>query len=131
MAFPKPLAVYRLLKIYGDNIIATEHEEVRTWIFDRNLPTHRHQWKRHRKVGAPAFSERNNSMVHRETTRIVLNLFEVWKSEGMTDVITVSNRADVTSELALHIIAASGFGYDVAWKDDGSLPEGHTMVCCC
>lgn len=131
MAFPKPLAVYKLLKIYGDNIVATEHDEVRTRVFDRKLPTNRHQWKRHRKVGAPAFSERNNSMVHRETTRIVLSLFDIWKSEGMMDVITVDNMADVTFELALQVIAAAGFGYDVAWKDEGSLPKGHTMVCSC
>ena len=70
-------------------------------------------------------------MVHRETTRIVLNLFDLWKSEGMTDVITVGNMADVTFELALQVIAVAGFGYDVGWKDDGSLPQGHTMVCHC
>ena len=92
---------------------------------------HRRQWKRHRKVGAPAFSERTNSLVHRETTRIVLNLFDAWKSEGMIDVVAVSNMADVTFELALQVIAAAGFGYNVAWKDDGSLPVGHTMVCHC
>ena len=67
-------------------------------------------------------------MVHRETTRIVLSLFDAWKSEGMMDVVTVSNMADVTFELALQVIAAAGFGYNVAWKDDGSLPAGHTMV---
>ena len=70
-------------------------------------------------------------MVHRETTRTVLNLFDAWKSEGMTDVVTVSNMADVTFELALQVIAAAGFGYEIAWKDDGGLPEGHTMVCSC
>ena len=67
-------------------------------------------------------------MVHRETTRIVLNLFDAWKSEGMSDVVTVSNMANVTFELALQVIAAAGFGYNVAWKDGGSLPAGHTMV---
>ena len=92
---------------------------------------HRRQWKRHRKVGAPAFGERINSVVHRETTRTVLNLFDTWKSEGMIDAVTVSNMADVTFELALQVIAAAGFGYSVAWKDDGHLPVGHTMVCPC
>ena len=89
---------------------------------------HRRQWKRHRKVGAPAFSERNNSLVHRETTRIVQSLFDTWRSEGMIDVVTISNMADVTFELALQVIAAAGFGQNVAWKDDGHLPAGHTMV---
>ena len=49
----------------------------------------------------------------------------------MIDVVTISNMADVTFELALQVIAAAGFGYNVAWKDDGSLPVGHTMVCHC
>ena len=128
-AFPKPVAIYRVLKIYGDNVVVTEHEEVRIPVFDRNVLMHRHQWKRHRKVGAPAFSERTNSLVHRETTRVVLNLFDAWKSQGMLDVANVGNMADVTFELALQVIAAAGFGYNVAWKDDGRLPAGHTMVC--
>jgi cytochrome P450 len=131
MAFPKPLAIYKLVKIYGDNVAVTEHDEVRIPVFMQNSLTHRRQWKRHRKAGAPAFSERNNSMVHRETTRIVLNLFDAWKSEGMIDVVTVSNMADVTFELALQVITVAGFGYNVAWKDEGRLPEGHTMVCPC
>ena len=131
LAFPKHVAIYRVLRIYGDNVVATEHDEVRIPVFDRNLLMHRHQWKRHRKVGAPAFSERINSVVHRETTRVVLNLFDAWKSEGMIDTVTVNNMADVAFELALQVIAAAGFGYNVAWKDDGSLPVGHTMVCPC
>ena len=123
--------MFKVVKIYGDNVVSTEHDEVGVSVFERKSLTHLRQWKRHRKIGAPAFSERNNSMVHRETTRIVLNLFEAWKSEGMIDVVIVSNMADVTVELALQVIAAAGFGYDVARKDDGHLPEGHTMVSSC
>ena len=133
LAFPRPVAnaIYRVLKIYGDNVVVTAHDEVRIPVFDRNLLMHRRQWKRHRKVGVPAFGERINSVVHRETTRIVLNLFDAWKSEGMTDAVTVSNMTDVASELALQVITAAGFGYNISWKDDGSLPVGHTMVCPC
>ena len=46
----------------------------------------------------------------------------------MIEVVTISNMADVTFELALQVIAAAGFGQNVAWKDDGHLPAGHTMV---
>ena len=70
-------------------------------------------------------------MVHRETTRIVLDLFTTWKSEGMMDVVKVDNMASVTFELALQVIGATGFGYNVGWKDEGCLPESHTMVCPC
>jgi hypothetical protein len=68
-------------------------------------------------------------MVHRETTRVILDLFAAWELEGMTEAVTISNMADVTFELALQVIAAAGFGYNVAWNDEGSLPEGHTIVC--
>ena len=39
--FPKPVEPYRVLDFYGSNIITTEF----------------HEWKRHRKIVAPAFSE--------------------------------------------------------------------------
>ena len=39
--FPKPLEVYELLASFGSNILVTEGDE----------------WKRQRKIAAPAFSE--------------------------------------------------------------------------
>ena len=68
-------------------------------------------------------------MVHRETTRIILNIFDAWKSKGMTEVVIVNDMADTTFESALRVNAVAGFGYNVALKDGGNLPKGHTMVC--
>ena len=39
--FPKPVEEYDLLRFFGNNILTTEFEE----------------WKRYRKIAAPAFSE--------------------------------------------------------------------------
>jgi cytochrome P450 len=39
--FPKPLEQYRLLTFFGGNIVSSEGED----------------WKRYRKIAAPAFSE--------------------------------------------------------------------------
>lgn len=39
--FPKPIYRYRILLAFGGNIVASEGDE----------------WKRHRKIGAPPFSE--------------------------------------------------------------------------
>jgi len=39
--FPKPVGLYAVLAIFGKNIVASEGEE----------------WKRYRKIAAPAFSE--------------------------------------------------------------------------
>ena len=39
--FPKPVKSYRILNFFGNNIVTTEFGE----------------WKRYRKIAAPAFSE--------------------------------------------------------------------------
>ncbi|THG95398.1 hypothetical protein EW026_g6249 [Hermanssonia centrifuga] len=49
--FPKPVEYYGALSFFGRNIVASEGEE----------------WKRYRKVTAPAFSEPNNKLVWDET----------------------------------------------------------------
>jgi cytochrome P450 len=111
--FPKPLEVYESLCLFGRNIVSTEHDE----------------WRSHRKVASPAFSERNNALVFQETTRIVLDLFQMWKEQGNSDVVVVPDMTDITFDLALQVIASAAFGYPMSWKDEGSAPEGHKMVC--
>ena len=110
--FPKPTEVYETLSIFGRNIVITEHDE----------------WRKHRKVASPAFSERNNALVFQETTRIVLDLFQMWKEQGNEDMIVIPDMTHVTFELALQVIASAAFGYSIAWKDEGKIPRGHTMV---
>ena len=41
LRFPKPVEGYELVSFFGKNIVTTEFSE----------------WKRHRKIAAPAFSE--------------------------------------------------------------------------
>lgn len=91
-AFPKPWKKYGALSLFGPNIIVSEDEE----------------WKRHRKIVAPSFSEKNNLMVYQETTKIILGLFEHWEEQGHVESVTVPNMADVTFEIAMMVIAAAG-----------------------
>ncbi|KAI0090485.1 cytochrome P450 [Irpex rosettiformis] len=107
--FTKPLEQYELLKYFGGNIVASEAEE----------------WKRYRKISAPAFSERNNALVWDETKLIIQDLFNnVW---GDQKEITVDHAVDVTLPLALFVIGVAGFGRRVMWSDDEKVPPGHTM----
>jgi len=67
-------------------------------------------------------------LVFQETTRIVLDLFQMWKEEGNEDMVIIPDMTDVTFELALQVIASAAFGYSIAWKGDGKVPKGHAMV---
>ena len=45
--FVKPIADYKVISFYGPNIIVSEHEE----------------WKKYKKIAAPAFSEVSPSLL--------------------------------------------------------------------
>ncbi|PPQ76825.1 hypothetical protein CVT24_010969 [Panaeolus cyanescens] len=107
--FPKPIEFYQSLAFFGQNILVTEGE----------------QWKKYRKISAPAFTERNNQLVWNETISVVNELFsDVW---GDKDVITVNRCLDLTLPITLFVISSAGFGQKISWSDDGAIPKGHSM----
>ncbi|KAF8493421.1 hypothetical protein F5888DRAFT_821437 [Russula emetica] len=84
--FPKPVNLYVALSVFGMNIVASEGEE----------------WKKYRKIAAPAFSERNNALVWDETIRVMNDLFDnVW---GDRPEIVVDQCMDITLPIALFVI---------------------------
>ncbi|GBE81403.1 hypothetical protein SCP_0311320 [Sparassis crispa] len=108
--FPKPLWQYKVLSFYGSNIVITEGDE----------------WKRHRKITAPAFSERNNRLVWDESIRIVQDLCgTVW---GTKEDITIDNIVNLTVPIALFVIGVAGFGRRISWSEDIVVPAGHAMT---
>ncbi|KAI0252522.1 cytochrome P450 [Lactifluus subvellereus] len=108
--FPKPIKLYVPLTIFGKNIVASEGEE----------------WKRYRKIAAPAFSERNNKLVWDETVLIMLDLFDnVW---GDKSEIILDHCLDITLPIALFVIGVAGFGRRVTWTSDLTIPPGHQMT---
>ncbi|KAL2919019.1 hypothetical protein HK105_201289 [Polyrhizophydium stewartii] len=127
--FPKPIEFYGILDLFGRNVVTTEHAE----------------WRRHRKVAAPQFSEKNNMFVHRETVRTVKDMFRAWDSTAAqspaqsaeTSALLAGNTGgvviDVTNDmmkLALHVISSAGFGLKIDWVESESelkLPANHKM----
>jgi len=108
--FPKPMFRYRVLAAFGPNIVASEGEE----------------WKKYRKITAPAFSERNNKLVWDETIRIMNDLFDnVW---GDRSEIVVDHCVDITLPIALFVIGVAGFGRRVTWTSDLVIPPDHQMT---
>jgi hypothetical protein len=97
--FPKPIYRYKVLAVFGANIVASEGEE----------------WKKYRKIAAPAFSEvcpewhslpnseyhwqRNNRLVWDETVQIMTDMFDnVW---GDKSEIAVDHCVDITLPVRL------------------------------
>ncbi|TCD65735.1 hypothetical protein EIP91_002264 [Steccherinum ochraceum] len=102
--FPKPIALYKGLRLFGGNIVASEGDE----------------WKRYRKISAPSFSERNNRLVWDETVGVMNELFEtVWG--GKTEIES-DHALLVTMPIALFVISAAGFGRRMSWKEE----NGHS-----
>lgn len=104
--FSKPLAMYKILMFYGSNVVVTEGEE----------------WKRHRKISAPSFSERNNRLVWDETMSIMRELCDgVWAGRN---AIQIPSIVDLTVPMALFVIGVAGFGKRMSWYDDSYVSEG-------
>ncbi|TFK60268.1 cytochrome P450 [Pluteus cervinus] len=98
-----------LLMFFGPNIVSSAGEE----------------WKKYKKICAPAFSDRNNKLVWDETLKIVQEMFDVrWKGK---DVITLDHAVEITLPIALSVIGVAGFGQTMSWKDEQTIPPGHKL----
>lgn len=104
--------MYKSTSLYGTNVVATEFDE----------------WKRHRRIVAPSFNERNNRLVYEETARISMELLDVWSANGENETFKVDNVVTFTSRLALMVISAAGFGYRFGWDEMKDPPAGHQMT---
>lgn len=96
MDFVKPIEIYTIVDIFGSNILTTEGEE----------------WKRHRKIVAPAFSEKSNALVWKKTLRQTEGILDVWSKldRNGSGSMKVKDTAPYTATMALHVICAAGFG---------------------
>ncbi|KAF2083231.1 cytochrome P450 monooxygenase-like protein [Saccharata proteae CBS 121410] len=95
--FQKPLERYGNVQLYGHNVVVSEG------------PT----WRRHRKITAPSFSEKNNIIVWGESLRQAQSLLVHWEATK-----TVANAESDMMSLSLHIISKAGFGIQVLWPHE-------------
>jgi len=108
----KPVQGYKLIDLYGPNIVTTIGDE----------------WLKHRTLCNPAFSESNNRMVVESTLELVENLFGRWERNINKDQGKVNISQDTTS-LTLGVIGMAGFGEDMKGmfsegeRQDGEMPS--------
>lgn len=127
-AFPKPLENYKILSIFGRNMLTTEGSV----------------WRMHRKATAPSFNERNAAHIFAESIAQTQGMIVKWMGDSPDGKRskTISTLEHDTMTLALNIIAHVGFGLRFLWpgqpipeewdaKDrkyaSHEPPEGHTM----
>ncbi|EJC99158.1 614/534 cytochrome P450 [Fomitiporia mediterranea MF3/22] len=105
----KPIEQYALVLQFGGNIVATEGDE----------------WKKHRKIANPAFSEPNNRLVWDEAVRITMDMIDnVWMNK---EIIEMDHAVDITLSIALLIIGSAGFGRMISFAEDLKVPPGYHM----
>jgi len=126
--FPKPIKSYRILNIFGRNIVSSEGQA----------------WKRHKKVVGGGFGERSNRHVFEESLRQGRSMIEEWlrygcleEQDGEVKGFEVRSPAEGTATLSLHVICAAGFGVPQLWAHEGEeklngkgIPgfSGHTLL---
>ncbi|TPX73527.1 hypothetical protein CcCBS67573_g05207 [Chytriomyces confervae] len=109
--FLKPIHLYGSLDAFGKNVLTTERDE----------------WRRHRKIAAPTFSEQNNALVHESSITIAQGMFAAWDKNSVTSSNgTQCSRVDVASdmmEFALSVISSAAFGIDIPWHTEPDHSE--------
>ena len=109
--FPKPLARYEILNVFGKNVDTVEG----------------HDWQRHRKYTAPAFNERKNHLVWLEALRQAVDMRGPWFEKGQVDAKLV---ADDLRTLSLHVLSCVAFGtsHDFGKSGLAAPTPGHSMT---
>ncbi|KAK7453294.1 hypothetical protein VKT23_011969 [Stygiomarasmius scandens] len=101
--FPKSTEQYSVLRMFGRNIVTEEDEE----------------WKKYKRICAPAFSERNNRLVWDYALRTMSEFFDdVWLADKVgnkTDVVVEDFKVPCT-QFTLRILVAAAFGQLLSWK---------------
>ncbi|KAI8619967.1 cytochrome P450, partial [Chytriomyces sp. MP71] len=108
----KPIHVYKILDIFGKNVVTTEHDE----------------WRRHRRIAAPTFSEGNNMLVHKASVDVAERMFKGWDSTGEAEFLV--NASEDMMQAALAVISIAAFGMDFPWhaeNDSKLVPNGHKL----
>ena len=81
-----------LKAMYGPSIAMTEH----------------HEWRKHRKIAGPSFTESNNVLVWESTIKIILGYFIKCNQDGKGSTVEVSDFMDVATQIALMVFSTAG-----------------------
>lgn len=113
--FPKPIWLYQSVDIFGKNVVSTEGAN----------------WRHHRKITSPPFTEKNNSMVWKESLSQAESMMAGWIDKSQKSTGPIWTVATEAMRLSLYVISRAGFGVSLKWpheEAEAPIPEGHTMA---
>ncbi|RAL63368.1 hypothetical protein DID88_003791 [Monilinia fructigena] len=115
--FVKPVKNYRVMDVFGRNILTTEGEE----------------WRRHKRIVGKSFGRESMGLVWEESLRQAEGMLGVWGrrmengGEGkrlMDEGLRVGDAGSDTAILSLHVICAAGFGVPQLWEGEENEEVG-------
>ncbi|KAK0253080.1 hypothetical protein B0A54_04160 [Friedmanniomyces endolithicus] len=112
--FPKPIWMYASVDIYGKSVVSTEGAN----------------WRHHRKITSPPFTEKNNHLVWQESVHQANSMVASMVSPDVERSGSVWDVAAQAMRLSLHVISKAGFGVRLPWPHEEvetKIPEGHTL----
>ena len=83
---------------FGPNLVSSEHEE----------------WRKHRRIAGPSFSEKNNRLVWESSIEVILGYFNKWNRDGKGRVVKVNNFTEVTTQIAFMVFTMAGMPVECA-----------------
>lgn len=112
--FLKPVEIYGIVDIFGVSMLSSEGDN----------------WKRHRKIVAPAFSEKSNTEVWKESLKQGRSMLDFWSKLSGNSIgsIMIKDTAPDTALLTLHIISGIGFGVTQVWDFEGENQLGQHAI---
>ncbi len=112
--FQKPIELYGIVDLFGKSVLTEDGAN----------------WKRHRRIVAPAFSEKSNALVWRESLTQAVSMLKFWsKLEGNAPAnIKVKDTARETALMTLYVISGAGFGVRQVWDGESEQTLGTKVV---
>ncbi|KDQ14567.1 hypothetical protein BOTBODRAFT_110044 [Botryobasidium botryosum FD-172 SS1] len=105
----KPFNVVNSWVIFGENVVTSQTDI----------------WKRHRRIVAPAFSQKTHELVWVESIRTYndMSKTEGWETQDFVGVPVINH---ITHKFAYSIISTCAFGLPFSW-DESATDTGATM----
>ena len=66
------------------------------------------EWRKHKRIAGPSFTENNNALVWESTTEIIFGYFLKWNRDGKGSIVRVADFMEVTTQIAFMVFSTAG-----------------------